>query len=284
MCKKVSIMKDQLQFEDIKKLAYGVLENFKSVCERNDIYYILSFGTALGAVRHNGFIPWDDDIDVCVFRKDYQKLIEAYAKEKDSRYRLVSTEVDANYSLPHMKIIDTSTVLYQAGRRNNYPLGVWIDVFALDNVPDNLRERKKYIKKLERYQAIWSALEYERKKRSSSPKTAFKSIILSLISAYFGNNSRNVAIKLEKLAKRYEYDNTREAGVLPFFPYDRNKSIFPKELLENSVDQKFENDLFPIPKDYDSYLTHIYGDYMKLPPIEKQITHHGYTVSYVGTK
>ena len=74
-------MKDQLQLEDVKKLAYGVLENFKSVCERNDIYYILSFGTALGAVRHNGFIPWDDDIDVCVFRKDYQKLIEAYAKE-----------------------------------------------------------------------------------------------------------------------------------------------------------------------------------------------------------
>lgn len=273
-------MQKTIDADEFKKIAYGVLEHFKSICEKNDIYYILSFGTVLGAVRHNGFIPWDDDIDVCVFRKDYVRLIEAFEKENNSRYRLISTEVDSDYSLPHMKIVNTDTLLIQSGRKNYFPLGVWIDVFALDNVPDNLNERKKYFRRLEKYQSIWSILEFLPNYKYDSIRSLAGSAYKKIISIIFHNDSRAMALKLEKLAKKYENEKTKEVGVLSFLGYSRTKSVFKRELLSNCIPHFFEKDEYPIPKEYDKYLQQLYGDYMTPPPAEERLPRHTYTVTY----
>lgn len=269
-----------ISVEEFKKIAYGILEYFKYICEKYDIFYSLSFGTVLGAVRHNGFIPWDDDIDVCVFREDYSRLINAFQSENSAQYKLISTEVDENYSLPHMKIIDTSTVLFQHNRTNNYPLGIWIDVFALDNVPDDVMVRDRYIKKLERFQSIWSMLEYVPQKSTVNVRGLAKKIFRFMIKLTPYGSSKIWARKLEVLARKYQFSNTDSVGVLSFFPYSRKKSIFRTDFLINTMPHKFEKETFPIPKDYDYYLSQIYGDYMTLPPVEKRVTHHNFTVSY----
>ena len=273
-------MNIEISADEFKQIAFGVLEYFKFICEKYDIYYILSFGTVLGAVRHDGFIPWDDDIDVCVFRKDYQRLIDAFKKENNERFLMISTDVDPNYSLPHMKIVDTNTVLFQARRRNNFPLGIWIDVFSLDNVPDSKKVRQRYFKKLDRYQKIWSMLEFVPNNNSTDLRSKSHLLLCKMIGFMYHYDSRKWAIKSEKLARKYESCNTQEVGVLSFFPYDRNKSVFPRKMLSECSFHRFESGEFPIPKDYDKYLTKIYGDYMKLPPGEKRVTHHSYTVAF----
>ncbi len=273
-------MDKEISISEFKSIAYGVLEYFKFVCEKYGIFYSLSFGTVLGAVRHNGFIPWDDDIDVCVMRQDYTKLIDAFNRENNQQFKVVCTEIDPNYSLPHMKVIDTRTILYQEGRRNNYQLGIWIDVFALDNVPDDLDERRKYIQKLERYQDIWTLLEYKSNNEHLKIKSYSRQILKKLRAIVHRYDSFKWARKLEKLSKKYQNVKTKEVGVLSFFPYDRNKSIFDRDFILKTTPHLFEHSEFPIPSDYDTYLTKVYGNYMELPPVEKRVTHHNYKVMY----
>lgn len=273
-------MDKEISISEFKSIAYGVLEYFKFVCEKYGIFYSLSFGTVLGAVRHNGFIPWDDDIDVCVMRQDYTKLIDAFNRENNQQFKVVCTEIDPNYSLPHMKVIDTRTILYQEGRRNNYQLGIWIDVFALDNVPDDLDERRKYIQKLEKYQDIWTLLEYKSNNEHLKIKSYPREILKKLRAIVHRYDSYKWARKLEKLSKKYQNVKTKEVGVLSFFPYDRNKSIFDRDFILKTTPHLFEHSEFPIPSDYDTYLTKVYGNYMELPPVEKRVTHHNYKVMY----
>lgn len=272
-------MSRTIDIQEFMSVAYGILEYFKYVCEKYGIFYSLSFGTVLGAVRHNGFIPWDDDIDVCVMRSDYNKLIDSFQKENNDRYKIVCTEVDPSYSLPLMKVIDTKTILYQGGRRNNYQLGIWIDVFVLDNVPDDEKERNKYLRKLVNYQKLWTLLEYQpsRKKMKirSYPKEAYR----RLKAFVYHYDSRKWARKLEQLAKKYQGVQTKEVGVLSF-SFDRNKTIFSRDIIIDTIYHQFENDVFPIPKDYDTYLKKLYGKYMELPPLEKRVSHHHYKVEF----
>lgn len=271
-------MEREISTNEFKKVAYEVLEYFKYVCEKNDIYYILSFGTVLGAVRHNGFIPWDDDIDVCIFRKDYQKLINAFKNENNDRFRLVSSDVDPDYSLPHMKIVDTNTILFQSSRRNDFPLGIWIDVFALDNVPDDIKVRHRFIRKLNIYQTIWTMLEFVPNENARGFRSKIYLLLSGLVGALYNYDSRKWALKLEALAQKYKSVNTQEVGVLSFFPYDRNKSIFPRDMLNESSFHIFETGEFPIPKEYDKYLTKLYGDWRTPPPKDQQVTHHSFRV------
>lgn len=273
-------MSRAIDISEFKSIAYGILEYFKYVCEKYDIFYSLSFGTVLGAVRHNGFIPWDDDIDVCVMRSDYNKLIDSFQKENDDRYKIICTEVDPSYSLPHMKVIDTKTILYQEGRRNNYQLGIWIDVLVLDNVPDDEKERSQFLRKLDKYQKLWTLLEYQPSRGKRKLRSYPKEVYRRLKAFVYRYDSRKCARKLEQLAKKYQSVETKEVGVLSFFPYDRNKSIFTREFIIDTTLHQFEREVFPIPKDYDTYLTKIYGKYMELPPIEKRVSHHNYIVEF----
>lgn len=273
-------MDKEISVSEFKSIAYGILEYFKYVCEKYDIFYTLSFGTVLGAVRHNGFIPWDDDIDVCVMRSDYTKLIDAFDTENSQQFKIVCTETDPKYSLPHMKVIDTRTELYQKGRRNNYQLGIWIDVFALDNVPDNLDERKKYIDKLVKYQNIWTFLEYKTSNKQLKLRSYPRVLYKQLRAFLYRFDSIKWARKLEELAKKYQDRDTEEVGVLSFLTYDRNKSIFTRDFIMKTTPHLFEQSEFPIPSDYDTYLKKIYGNYLELPPVEKRITHHNYKVMY----
>ena len=142
--------KKKIEFKEIQSLEYNLLKRFDEFAKENNIMYFLSGGSCLGAVRHQDFIPWDDDIDVCMLRKDYDKLI---ALVKDNRY--LDTErkykfllpLDDNYIYPYMKLVDDSTIVFEKDIKRQYATGVWMDIFPMDIWPDEKETLRKIMKK-----------------------------------------------------------------------------------------------------------------------------------------
>ena len=117
--------------------------------------YYIAFGITLGVVRHKGFIPWDDDIDIIMPRDEYERFKTSY-NNRDSKYRLVCNEIDSDFWVPLPKVIDTTTVLRQTNVRDPKPIGIYVDIFVYDNVPDNSVVRWLYIKEMKFIQKCWS--------------------------------------------------------------------------------------------------------------------------------
>lgn len=147
----------ELSLEKQKLLMLEILLDFDKVCRNNGIRYSLAYGTLLGAVRHQGFIPWDDDIDVIVFRADYEKLIQILNSQMQGNHSFICVENNPGFSAPLGKIIDNTTILEQSGHfSDRINLGVYIDVFPYDMVPEKKSDRKKVLKKAVFLQTLWS--------------------------------------------------------------------------------------------------------------------------------
>ena len=140
----------QMSTAEIKDCAKNILEKFAEFCECNDLKYYLAYGTLIGAVRHKGYIPWDDDIDLEMPRKDYNKLMEILAKQKNliTQNIEIKTPYSDNYQYPFIKVIDNTTFVQETSMRKKYTTSIWIDIFPLDNIPDDEKEQKKFIEKL----------------------------------------------------------------------------------------------------------------------------------------
>ena len=270
-------MKQRIDEKEFKIISENILSFIKNVFEENNVFYLLSSGTVLGAVRHDGFIPWDDDIDIYIFRKDVNRVINIFNKLNNRQYKLLYLNC-VNYSLPLMKIVDSSTILYQKGRRREFPLGVWVDVFILDNLPNDSEKSNKFCKKLARYQKLWSFAEYKIQKPKSI-KQFIKNGYLSLVSI---RGSRYWAIKLDKLAQKYCEEKCDYVSSLTFTGCNikREDACFPRAMLEDTILHKFESGEYPIPKKFDEYLTILYGNWRELPPIEKRVSRHAIEAYY----
>lgn len=256
---------DKLSLEDLKRIELGILLEFDKICKKNGLHYSLAYGTLIGAIRHKGFIPWDDDIDIMMPRDDYNKLVRL--KIKNSDYEILSYENSKNYNYLFSKMIDKKTILIEDGRYGR-KIGVYIDIFPIDKLDYSkidliCMNSKKYQKKFSR---IFT-------------KKENKNIIYNLIKdMYFYLNkpfTRNLLSGYDKLITSY-YSNSSEIGtgcfslgllgIKDYFNFD----IFD----EGYIDQKFEGYEFPIIKKYDLFLRQIYGNYMEYPPLEKRIAHH----------
>lgn len=143
----------KISSKEIQTLELDILKKFKNYAKQHNISFFLCGGTLLGAIRHKGFIPWDDDIDICVPRDSYDKLIEL-AKENrfiDGTNYKFCLPLDENYIYPYIKIINTNTIVYEKDIKKEYCLGVWIDVFPLDKFPKKQDDIKKVIRKHSKY-------------------------------------------------------------------------------------------------------------------------------------
>ena len=137
----------ELGLEEQKTILLEILADFDRVCRENGIKYSIAYGTLLGAVRHRGFIPWDDDVDVLVLREDYEKLRKILGEELEEGHRFICCEDEKRFTAPLAKIIDTRTVLRQLEHRSDrMDLGVYIDIFVLDYIPNDPEEREKTLK------------------------------------------------------------------------------------------------------------------------------------------
>lgn len=265
--KKVSLLEH-------KKLALDILLNFDSVCRSNNISYSLAYGTLLGAIRHFGFIPWDDDIDVIVSRKDYRKLGTLLNQQLDNRYRFVDVASHKKYSAPLAKIIDTHTLLVQRGHASEkMELGVYIDIFVYDSLPSSKWRTCVTLKKARLLQKIWSfcSINYN----NHSP-------IINKIRAVLCKTplSRLIALYIEHWASTRNHNESEQAAILTFGFPDAAKNLINPFDFQDTIDYIFEGHSFLGVKNYDYYLTLWYGDYMTPPSVENQISNHSVEVCY----
>ena len=255
----------EISLDEKKKLLFSMLTEIDSFCEKNGLTYFLVGGTLLGAIRHNGFIPWDDDIDIGMPRKDYNIFCEKFnSKTVD----VVNYRNSPNYIWPAAKAIDNRTILIENGN-TKHSIGVFIDVFPFDTIAGDY---KTAVKKQSRIQ-FWKQL-IELKYLTYNKDRAFiKNAVVLLGKLLYLIPNRIILSKIEKLS---QIDNSKKCSYICNFSGAWGK----KEIADISDFAKtekhtFERGQFSIPVGYDKYLSTLYGDYMTPPPVEKRCSHHG---------
>ena len=248
--------------EEIKSILSQILFDFANYCEENNLRYTLAFGTLLGAVRHKGFIPWDDDIDVFMPRDDYNRLHELIkAKPLKSNYRLESL-LAGNDDYPFAKIVDTNTKIVNS--KSSFLNHLWIDIFPLDGITN---KQAQHIGRLQRITTLWIRLmgKAARKIEWCGLKTTAIILIAHIHpTKYYGK-------KLDAIAKRNKIEDCEYAADIA---WGAAYKYLEKELYLNTCKLEFEGNLYNAPKDYDKVLKRIYGDtYMQLPPEDQRDTH-----------
>ena len=266
-----------LSNKELRKLQLAeldILKEFVALCQRNDLQYYIIGGTLLGAVRHGGFIPWDDDIDIAMPRKDYEKLLIVLNEQIEEPYGFLHYSVDNLYREYSLKIIHKNIFCYEdkfdvEKSRTN----LWIDILPLDGVPNN---QFMYI--------IFKCLVYFWKAmlsfknidtiKNNKKRPWFEKILIKFAQVIPIKNiiSRNFVMNaLDKTIKCCNYNLSSNVGT--FMGAYRFKEVVPKKYFGNSSKCNFEGIGLIAPEMIDEYLHHIYGDYMNLPPEDKRIGH-----------
>lgn len=264
----------QMTVDEIKFIEFEILKYVADFCERHNIRYILDSGTLIGAVRHNGFIPWDDDIDISMLRADYENFIELWGSEEHGKFDLLCIE-KGNYIAGFAKVINSETICYEANIKRN-PIGCFIDIFPLDFVPENKSEIERHHNNMIKLEKYWRASYWGRIKWQALYPiyTVYKSIVEKDLHYLFLYNAKKIILIFKKKVSKYSKGNfvTNYAIIYPNPP--QQKFGFPASCCTDYIYHEFEGECFRIPKDYDSVLRSFYGDYMHLPPIEERVSHH----------
>ncbi len=251
----------ELNSEEIKKICTNILKEFDDICQKNNLRYSIFGGTLLGAVRHKGFIPWDDDIDVMMPREDYEKLL--LLKINNESFEIKNFKYTSNYYYPFAKMIDKSTYIEEDDRCDK-DMGVFIDIFPIDYIDSN----KIPILKLRIFSKLGFYIGCNPKYKNN--KNIFKYLIKKIMYIVLLPFRKMILLKSERLIR-----SKNQKYCVQMMQYNSNNHLYyPKIFWEHITDYSFENIKVKGIKDYDYYLTNIYGDYMSLPPKEQQITHH----------
>ncbi len=259
----------EIAFEENKKYQIEILKDVAKFCDENNLTYFLAYGTLIGAVRHKGFIPWDDDIDLQMPRPDYDRFLQTY---KSEHFKVINPyDKQAKHSMA--KVIDTRTVKLEKAVKyeKGEELGIDIDIFPLDGQPDDYGMFLKYFKKKQKIYKLFYFTICDFKQFSLKAKIAY--FIPSLIAKMVGKN--HLLDKAKQINAEYPYENCDYIGSTSTL-YDDINSRTPKKWYQDFVMLDFEGEKYKAPSGYHDILTTTYGDYMQLPPEEKRITHHSY--------
>ena len=249
-----------------------ILKAFQNYCNQHEIKLLLCGGSALGAVRHKGFIPWDDDVDLYIFRDGFEKLMSLATEDpfidKEKRYRiLLPGKLPCVY--PFFNVIDTKTIVYERNIAKKYATGVWIDVFCLSYWSDNPKLAKKQFRQQQFYKKMNQLIiggNYRQKKYKIMEIFAYPVRVLLLL---FGMNSEYWC---KKMLAVDQYRSGLYMGNI-CWPESFMKEHYKAKWFKDSIEVPFEDITARIPKEYDAVLTNFYGDYMTPPPREKRIRH-----------
>ena len=259
------------QLEKIHLLELKIALEIKRICDKNNINYFLTAGTLLGAVRHGGFIPWDDDMDIGMLRKDYNQFIEACKTDLSNEFFLQTWDTDPDFPFSFAKIRLRNTHFIEGFSENvGENNGLFVDIFPFDNVPDSQNARKKQARKYfvcKRLLWIKKGMGINMKKESK--RQAVRYYVFLLFSKLFNYN----AIKKYFKKVQNKYNDIKTEMVVTDGSYSYDKESIRRSWVENLELVKFETEEFLSYKDRNAYLQHFYGDYMKLPPIEQRDRH-----------
>jgi lipopolysaccharide cholinephosphotransferase len=262
----------ELSLNEIKEIQLSMLEFFIQVCSENNLKWFLSGGTLLGAIRHKGYIPWDDDIDIFMPRKDYMKLLELV--KNNERYIILNPYDYDEYYYLFSKLVDTKTALYEKGSSTNCEkMGVFIDLFPLDGLPKDYNEIEKHYYKLAKLNKRYRNSITHRDIHGLKNKIKQTIKIPYIIYCKLVGTKHWKKLILDSMEK-YDYDEGDFVGfIVSLFGL---KQILNRRIFADSIDVEFEGEIVPAPIGYKEYLTILYGDYMKLPPENERVTPHSY--------
>lgn len=257
----------KIDIDEYKTIVVQILTKIDQICRENNLKYALAYGTLLGAIRHNGFIPWDDDADIVMLRKDYIRLREII-NCGEYGIRFIDTTTDYNTIFPFGKVCDKRTHLKEKNFRTVENYGTFVDVFPLDYLPDDEVKRNRICRKF-RLKMIMlthsSRTGYEKSNSLIMNLKRFAAFKLGrlLNTSKMIANMDNAFLKLDKEITNY-------VGI----PWAWGGYVFNKHIYDELIEHEFEGHLFFIPKDYDFVLKWRYGDYMTLPPENQRINLH----------
>jgi len=247
-----------------------VMDVFHEFCKEQGLTYYMLGGTMLGAYRHQGFIPWDDDIDLGMLREDYNRFIKIAEKEIKSPYFLQTTLTDEDYYKDYARIRNSNTTaICEHNEYHKCNNGIYIDIFPLDNFYDTPFGHLYYKLSRSLGRLMRVKLHYQMRENPN----------LKSRTAYFiakGINEKRAYRVREKLQTWHSRKRAKYAGITDTYldKYDASKLAFPREIFDEYKYVPFENIEIPIPKDYDSFLKIFFGDYMSFPPVEERGIHH----------
>lgn len=250
---------------DIKAFQHKCLEImdvFDALCRKQDLRYYLACGTMLGAVRHKGFIPWDDDVDVYMPRPDYEVLAKNYKQWLPGHLNLVNCDTDITFPHYFAKLEDINTSMIERIYLGHYG-GIWIDIFPIDGAAPN--KVAQWIHNM-RFKVLRKLLYYRYRDPWKHGKTLGGYIILLVHNLF---TKEYLHRRLQNLIKQYDFNKSEV-----LMPHNDGMKTFTKTVLGERTEYDFEGRKYWGVKDYDAYLTKIYGDYMTPPPIEEQVVHH----------
>lgn len=252
-----------LTLREIQKIELDILSDIDRFCRENGIGYSLDGGTLLGAVRHHGFIPWDDDIDIIMPREDYDRFVKTYHSE-NGRYVLYSKDTNPPYRTQlFAKVIDTRTIADEGQYKRQVAYGLWVDIFPADHIPVDDRLCRRIQKRFLRYRHLL----YVRNLKQS--QKSLRDVVFSAL--YLFRSDMSVLRSLDRYAAKA--DSSGRVTNLSMVSDDLIGFHFPAAWFEDLTEYPFEGRRFLGFAAYDRYLTEVYGDYMTLPPIEQRETH-----------
>ena len=270
-------MQTKEYLKELHKVEVEILDEIVRICEKHSLKYYLIGGTLLGAIRHNGFIPWDDDLDIVMPRADYDKFCEICKTELDEKYYLHNIDTDDKYWLIHAKVRKNNTVFDEKNIAHiDCHKGIFVDIFPLDNAPN--MNSKEQLRRTRKIKAI-STLIYRKSKLNI--KYSFKSKILA--SCLFFVSVKT--LKKYQLKLMTKFNNEKCDYYINYGSnYDTVKQTMLKSKYEPSCEVEFEGKRYKTLGEYKYFLERIYGaDYMQLPPEEKRATHMPLRISFDTT-
>lgn len=244
-----------------------ILNHIDGISKKRGIPYYLAFGTLLGAIRHQGFIPWDDDIDIVVPRVFYNEFLDAIECES-SRFTVFTMYNNGQYMNPWAKVVDKKTILVERNEKKIDGMGVFVDIFPLDNIPSSILVQKIFFIKARVYK--WIRYFGNKSNKEYNEAERIERIKIKIAKSY---GYKRALKKLDNLCKSCVNQNTKLVGV-PV--YGAKHYIFLKSDFSDGKKAKFESRYYSIPKEAENVLTVLYGDYLKLPPYEARVAKHNF--------
>jgi lipopolysaccharide cholinephosphotransferase len=264
---------NELNVREIREIQMKIMDYVDEFCSQNGIQYFLVGGTLIGAVRHNGYIPWDDDIDIMMYRDEYEKFITLFNASQD-KYYAYSLQ-DEGYHYPFCKICDKTTILIEDNIKvHDIEMGVFVDLFPLDKLPEDA-DQDQLLDALHALDKKMYGKSFRLHRLGSKP---FKQRLLILLYKVcgIGISKKEIAVRQDKISRRYGVVDTDQYGVITSAVRKRIPTVLRSE--NSPIEHKFENRKYKIPSQYDRFLSECFGNYMKLPPEESRVSNHSFTV------
>lgn len=266
----------EMTLREVQQVCLDILQDFHDFCVENNIHYSLSGGSLLGAIRHNGFIPWDDDVDVQMPRSDYDKFVNSYKSRNG--YRLCCGDLpefkNKQIAYPYARLCDTKHTVVDPGLRPwlSDEVGIWIDILPCDGISSDKETAKKHINNVDKYvTAIWrSGVVFTPLMDFYKGPTCFEKFRFVIRKVTRFLEPKEPYKKFSKLRRMYDYDRSTY-----FFTTNKNgmKEWQLKKNMEHFILHKFEDRSFYIMSGWDANLRSLFGDYMQLPPENQRYTH-----------